>query len=292
MNISQRGVVGIRAVGTATAVLVLAVAAACGGGADRPASVTAQSITARPTSASSGPSVPPSVPPSTTPGGGESPTPTKTRRPTRHAADDLAPFFAEARLADGRLRTAAALVNADLGTEPVVHFREATVAAARATWPTATARAIPAGLPPDLLRAVLLVYSDLADRSVALRRVGPEADRADLLNCLHNGQEPAARFPADLATAQKLAAASPAVVVPPPDSRAVAEVALHLLYLNRLYGCDDECGGPVAQPPTITWKANPPVAPGAPATDGTIGGLGFRAKYQPGRGWEVDILAC
>ena len=293
MGLSPQRRVGVRAVYVAAAALLFVVAAACGGGADSPTSVTAE-----PTSVSSGSS----APPSTTPADGVgSPTPTATPRPptatprpTRDAADDLALFFAEARLADGRLRAAAALVNEDVGTEQVVHFREATVAAVRAIRAAAVAQAIPAGLPPKLFRAVLLVYSDVADRSAAFHRVshGP-VDRTDLLGCLRNGHVPATRFPGDLEAAQRLAAATPAVDVPPPDSRAAAEVALHVIYIVKLYGGCDNCGGPVAtEPPAVVWKANPSIAPGSPATDGTIGGIRFWAKYQAGRGWDVGILAC
>jgi hypothetical protein len=239
----------------------------------------------------------PSATPTPSPASGEgrgSPTPTTASpRPSRGAADELEPFFAQARLADGRLRAAAALVNADLGARSSVRFREATVAAARAAKPTAAARAIPGGLPPRLLGAVLLVYSDLADRSAALNQVGFESDGASLLECLRNGRGPAARFAADLAAAQKLAAASGAFDPAPPGSRTVAEVALQVWYVDGFYNGCGGCGGQLlTRPQTIVWKAEPAVAPGSPPTDGTIGGVRFWARYQAGRGWDVGLMAC
>ena len=69
---------------------------------------------------------------------------------------------------------------------------------------------------------MLLVYSDIMSRRMAMSRVGtvgtyPMSDYRDLLDCLHNGSLSAARYPGDLAAARNLAAQSPPVVSVPAD---------------------------------------------------------------------------
>ena len=78
----------------------------------------------------------------------------------------LAAFVAAAEHADGQLHHAAALVNGDIGATSM-RFTPATLAAIRDLDNAPAARAVPAGLPTELLREVLVVYADLASRTGA-----------------------------------------------------------------------------------------------------------------------------
>jgi len=240
--------------------------------------------------------------------GGESSETTRSRRsttttttstststtPRRSAADDLAAYFDAARATDERLTIAARLVNAGIGPDEL-RFDQATVDAISAAEPKVAAAAIPAGLEPDLLRAVMLVQNDLASRHAALVRIevgtfpAGEYQAQYVLTCLGNGSGAKARFTTDLAAAEAAAASAPPVVVAPADSRAAAEVAIRLqdIAIQNL-GCDS-CGGAV--PPElapITWQQEP----GEPPWDGRIGDLQFRARYTAENGWEVQLNAC
>jgi hypothetical protein len=80
---------------------------------------------------------------------------------------------------------------------------------------------------------------------------------------------------------------------PRPTPGRAAEVALYVWYIDGFYNGCGNCGGPVlTRLPAITWQAGSPAAPGSPPTDGTIGGIGFWAHHQAGRGWDVGVLAC
>ena len=90
------------------------------------------------------------------------------------AASDLAPFFAAAAHEDTKLKAAAALVNGDVGKTQVT-FDQATVDAVRSLDPKAVADTIPNGLEPGMKRDVLLVYSDIMSRTMAMSRPMPSA---------------------------------------------------------------------------------------------------------------------
>jgi hypothetical protein len=175
------------------------------------------------------------------------------------------------------------------------------MAALKALDTTAAARAIPGGMPAELLRRVLLVYSDLVSRSRSLTAVlrysslpalptGGQ-DARDVLRCLGNGAPAAARFDADLASARALAEATQPVTVAPPDSRATAEVAVRVSFTDLANSGCGSCGGEVfTRLPTLIWQ--PKDEPYVGHSDGTVNGIRFRANYQAGRGWDVMIWAC
>jgi hypothetical protein len=219
-----------------------------------------------------------------------------TTAPRRTAADDLARFFAQAAGIDQKLHAAALLINGGIGMTSV-QFNQATVDAVAAADPAPSAAAIPAGMTPDLLRAVILVQSDLASRWYAFDPVlrGPEGppaqERTRVLTCLANGARAAGRFDADLAAARALAAVSAPVRIARPASHAAAEVAIRLAFVDEANAGCDSCGGSVAaEPPAIVWRqiANPYSG----HWDGTAGRIPFRASYRPGRGWKVELNAC
>jgi hypothetical protein len=234
-------------------------------------------------------------------------TTTTTARPS--AAGDLAAFFASAAASDQRLKAAAALVNGDISRTQLVVTR-ATEKAIAAAVPTASARAIPAGLPPGLLLPVLLVQSDLVSRYWAMRGWAPHgllapADNANpvpiadwwaryALTCLGNGAVAAARFDADVAAARAAAAAAPPVTAVPPYSRAAADLAILLNDIEgRNAGCLS-CGGTrETSLPTIMWYATPRPMPNSDKrADGDIHGIAFSAHYAPAKGWTIEVWAC
>ncbi len=215
------------------------------------------------------------------------------------AADSLAAFFAAARADDARIRAAARAVNREIGPTSV-RFSRATVKAVEASAPESTARALPAGMTPDLLRATLIVYADLATRSSALNpdldfidtgRTWPRTDPdvVRFLDGLHRGSLVARAYPADLAAARALAAAKPPIAPARQDSRAAAELAIWIAVVKLGNGCN---GG---NPPVlrslvpIVWKAT--LIPGS-RLDGSIGGLVFHAAYAADSGWTVGLDAC
>lgn len=209
------------------------------------------------------------------------------------ATDGLQAFTDEVRRLDTLLKTTAGMINSDLGAGPTVHFRQATRDAAAGVNPAKLSQAIPAGLDPDLLRAVLVVYSSVAARSAAFRPiVSGESARDQILRCLQNGSVAAKTFAADFAALRSLAAASAPIHAAAPASRAAGERALRLAEVALSYACYPGCGGPVfRQLATLVWKKTPP-AQGTLASDGTIGGIPFTADYRAGRGWAVMIIAC
>lgn len=270
--------------------LLAASVAACGGsrgtGPPAPAASPSSGTSAgtprpAPTSAATTPGTTPDGPSATgSPG---------RLRPTSAAAG-LASFFTEVERSDLRIRTAAGLINGDVGATGAIEFRPETLAAMRAAWPpAAVARAVPAGLPPALLRSVLLVYSDLAARAAAVAMTGHETGRVDQLSCLARGAAPAVRFRDDVAALRAQADAAPAFAAVPPDSRAAAEIQLRTAYID---GFNAGCGGHVFTELTpIVWQTRT-LPGGEPPVDGTIGAASFRAGYKPGSGWHVTILAC
>lgn len=254
----------------AVAAVVATVAAGCGQTAKAPGgSVTAGST---------------QPPPATTPATGPAPT----------AAAGLGRYFSAARHADAAIHHAAVLINAEVGVSGVPRFSQATKAAVAAADPLPAAAAIPAGLRPNLMWAVLRVQNDLEARWYAFKPVlsgprGPE-DRSYLMICLGGGAPAAARFPADLRAARRLAATLPPVRHVAARSRAAANLAIRLrLIVLANSGCDS-CGGYLFNRlPAVVWR---PVTAGATRFDGTAGRIPFRARYDPGSGWDVLLNAC
>jgi hypothetical protein len=219
-----------------------------------------------------------------------------TTQARKTAADGLAGYFAAARLADARIHHAAALINAEIGAAGAPGFSQATKDAVAAADPLAAAAAIPAGLRPDLMWAVLRVQNDLESRWYAFRPgtdgvLSPPGDeRSDLMRCLGLGAPAAARFPADLRAARRLAATLPPVRHVPARSRAAANLAVRLrLIVLANSGCEN-CGGYLyARLPRVVWR---PSTAGDTTFDGTADGILFQARYHPGSGWDVLLNAC
>lgn len=217
------------------------------------------------------------------------------------AAAQLTAFFAAAGRADSQLRHAAALVNGDIRATSIL-FRPATLAAVRGIQLAPVAAALPAGLPAGMLRAVLVVYGDLASRSGAFNGVrmygssgrelpigGPDAQ--SVLGGLRNGAPAAARFSGDLAAARALAQRTPRVTVAAPDSRPALELALRLQYINLGNNCSEDFGGyaPTSLVP-IVWQ---PGAGQRPSHyGGLVDGIRFTADYTVQHAWKILIYAC
>lgn len=273
--------------GAVCLVVVLALGVgACGGGAPPAPAPT--------TSASTTPTTTPTPTPTTAP----TPTPTGTPAPTptASAADDLAAFVEAARAADTRLRAAAALINGSVrSTAVVVDAR--TVEAVDASHPWAVVATIPAGMPPELLRAVLTTYSDLVSRHRAMSRfteVGTftrgEYTADDMLACLPNGSPAAARFAADLAAVVTLAGSTSPLPGTDPASQEAAEVAMRAELIVLANGGCDKCGGYVAtELAPVTWDD---AAPGATTRTGTLTEITFAVTYAAGEGWTARFNAC
>jgi hypothetical protein len=219
------------------------------------------------------------------------------RAPT--AAKSLAAFFAAARADDARIRAAARAVNREIGPTSV-RFSRATLRAVEASTPDRTARALPAGMDADLLRATTIVYSDLATRASALNptldfigieetRPRTDPDVVRFLDGLHRAALIARAYPADLAAARALAAATAPIAPVAAISRAAAELAIRVAVVKLANGCN---GGnpPVLRylVPIVWTTAITPDGRG----DGTIGGLLFHVTYAASSGWTVRLDAC
>lgn len=229
------------------------------------------------------PSAPASAQPAT-------PAPSLSAKPT--AAQQLTDFFSAVARIDAQLRSAAVLVNGEIDADGAA-FSAATVAAIEAIEPAEVVREIPGGLPPELLRRVLLVYSDLVARRLGLSGVehaGPAPDANLLewvLECLASGGVAADRFAQDLADLRAAAASVPAVPSAAPDSKAAAEVAIRAqAILSGARACGSCFGTAQTTLAALVWKGS--------GTDwhGTVGGVPFRASYAIGTGWVVSVESC
>jgi hypothetical protein len=209
--------------------------------------------------------------------------------PQPTAAQLLEPFFAAAVTMDDQLRTAAAAINA--AGPPWDAVADDLARQVQAADIEVVDRTIPAGLPAELLRSVILVYSDLSSRRAAMEsfsstRSSEEPFDRDLLAELANGHAAAVRFADDLAAARSLASSLPPFTVAAPDARPTAELLLLLQYVHKgNWGCDSRGGFVATELPPIDWQTE---------TSGTIGDppTEFTATIGPGRQWRVDILAC
>ncbi|HVC69160.1 MAG TPA: hypothetical protein VNC61_02730 [Acidimicrobiales bacterium] len=132
---------------------------------------------------------------------------------------------------------------------------ERTTNAVTAADPAATARTIPAGLPPHLLLPVMLVQSDLMsrysallgfDRAITATSAGvvsvSDQSAQEALACLSNGTQAAASFGTDLVAARATAANTPPISVAAPDSRAAADLAVLIQNLNGRSSACMSCG--------------------------------------------------
>ena len=279
------------AVAAATTAVLVAGLAGCGSTVAPGTGRTATSPAPAPTSAATSP-----APATTSP----APAISSPAPPRASAADQLVGFFAAAQLADARLKHAAVLVNEGIGTTSI-RFSPAALAAVNALDMTPVAHAIPAGLSAELLRRVLLAYSDLESRTMSLVRVSEYAhypsplpmsgqEGSYIYGCLRNGAPAAARFGGDLASVRALAQATQPVTVARPDSRPAAELAARIAFINGTNSGCASCGGAVFTSLTpVIW--HPTYVSGVGHSDGTIGGIRFTAHYGA-QGWQVQIWAC
>ncbi len=209
--------------------------------------------------------------------------PATTAPSSATAADALAAFFAAAESLDVQIADAAVAFNAgwDIGAMTMTAAGETAVNALDAD---PVAALIPAGLSPNLERAVLAVYADLDSRIAAmqgsLNRMYPGA-YDDVIYCLvDNGQTSFLRFDADLAQAKSLAALEPAPMAAP-DSEEAGILAVRIVTIHGMnVGCD-ECGG-------VQYDSHIPVDwPGRTV----LGGTPFEANFVGGA-WDILIYAC
>ncbi len=225
--------------------------------------------------------------PSTTSPSATTVEPTTTQPVQPSSADTLAPFFAAAETMDQQLRDAAAAINgAGPPWDTVSEELASTVRAADIDAVTAT---IPAGLPHELLDAVMLPYSELSSRRAAMKsfsytRTPDDPHQYDLLAELANGHEAAQRFDGDLAAARALAASLPPVTPAAYDSRETAELLVILDMVHKSnFGCDSRGGAISTDIPTATWTSD---------TGGYLGSDEFTATLGPDGQWEAYIIAC
>jgi hypothetical protein len=216
--------------------------------------------------------------------------------PAPTAAGDLAAYFAAAEIADARIRAAAVAVNRDIGPT-TVHITRSTRNLILASSPRQAEKAIPAGMQPDLQRAVLLVQSELVARSAAFNGIRTadtlplsDPESVFMLGAFRIGSGIAHRYPADLAAARALARANPPLRTVRADSRRSAELALQIAIINgENNGCSSAGGYLYTRPRPIRWKT---AVIGDRRFDGTIGGIMFAATYNPAGGWNVELNAC
>ncbi len=258
-------------------------------GTPAPATSTAPAATGTPTGAasSSRPTSPAPTSPSRTSG---------STRPAATAAADLAAYARAARRVDDLLHNAATKINGGI-TSTEIRVDAATSQAVREADPGLAAAAIPPGMNSALLRATLLVQSDLIVRRAAFNRFSyggvfprDQEPGSGMLGCLANGAKGAARFDADLAALESLAARSAPVRVAAADSQAAAEIAVRVRQLMLAHNGCAGCGRTI-QPELVpmTWSRVP--VHGSRA-EGVIGAIGFEAEYTPSNGWTAVVFAC
>ena len=203
---------------------------------------------------------------------------------------------------DESLKAAAAAANGAIGTEKIT-VSQGTVDAINAANPSAAATKIPPGLPLDVLQQVILVQGDLFSRFYAFRGFGmsvtqpgqtevvPVSDQRAtyLLGCLKNGSTPARLFATDLTAARAAAAQVPPVPATDPSSRASADLAVRLQYVELANSGCMNCGGARFTTLKVTWH---PIDLAGKPWDGDVDTIPFAAHYTVGSGWAVQIDAC
>ncbi len=274
----------------ASLLLMAGLAAGCGSSARNATTATssapAATVTTTTTTVTAGPSPTVPAPVATTAAA-------TTTVPGPTAYDQLAPFIRAAQKMDLQLSTAARLING--AGPPWTQPLPATVSSAvQAADLAPVAATIPAGLPRELLRRTVLVYSDLASRRYSIRWFGPEGfpyeesnpqAQSLLMEALANGAPAAARFPSDLAGLAGAARTVAPFTQAGSTSRAEAELLL-LVQLTDMAngGCASTGGQVLTTLPAIVWAPHDDVS-------GTISNIDFKAQIVDGA-WRVTILAC
>jgi len=208
-------------------------------------------------------------------------------------------FFAAARADDARIRATARTINREIGPTSV-YFSRATMNTVKASAPRRTARTMPAGMDADLLRATMIVYSDLASRAAAFNQVvefasevrpRTDPDVSRFLDALGRGSLVARAYPADLAAAQALAATKPPILPAGFQSRAAAELAIRIELVKLANNGCNSSGVPVLRYlPSIVWKTT--MTPAGDRLDGSIRGIAFQVAFTAANGWTVGLRAC
>jgi len=232
--------------------------AACGtGGSATPEPASAIPMMSAPNTSAPSTSAP-TTPAPTTPAP-TAPAPIGATRPS--AASQLAGFIAASGRLDRRLKAAALLVNGSIHSDVIV-VTTTTARAVGAAEPTAGTlwNTLPAGLPPALRDAALLVGSDLVSRYDAMRWArysetyrfdGPRPPKGqeqlhsgyDQIARLGNGHEAAARFAADLARLRTFAARTARITEQRQSSPAALDVAVRVAAIEIMNGGCDSSGG-------------------------------------------------
>jgi len=215
------------------------------------------------------------------------------------AGDQLAGFFAAAGRVDRQISATAALVNSGFGAQSIA-FTPDTAAAVLALDLRSLVVAMPGAMPAVLQRQVLLVFSELTSRGDALKAIleyqheqipRDSASARFLIRNLGQGAPAAARYPADLAATRRLAASLSPFAAVAPDARASAAIAVQAHYIIGMNGGCASTGGWIETTPIpLVWKHGVDFM--GQRTDGTIGGIIFRADYTSASGWQIFINAC
>jgi len=220
---------------------------------------------------------------------------------TARSTTELAPYFAAAERADANLRRAATMVNGGMSKDRL-RIRPEVVPAIEVAAPDRLRSVIPAGMPPELMRSVLLTYSDLASRYYAMRFVAAAGDPRrevvvlrsneisptleEILLGLGEGAPAARRFAGDLAGAKALAARY-RLSGAGPRSRAAAEIAVRTHQIESANGCCEETGGEVfTDLVPVTWTGG---REGRSWT-GKVNNIGFHTNWT-GDTWDVQLAA-
>lgn len=192
--------------------------------------------------------------------------PTETTTPRATALPQLRPFIAAATRMDQQLHVAARAINA--AGPPWKTISPTLTSTVMAADIHVIDRALPAGLPDELRRATLTVYSDLSSRRAAMESFtiahtaaeydpsynhwGPE----QLLAELGRGAAAARRFDADLARLEAVARSTHAFTRAAASSRATGERLLLIDLVHKAnWGCDARGGGVVTDLPRIRWTS-------------------------------------
>ena len=216
-----------------------------------------------------------------------------------NALETLAPFITAAKADDARIRAAAAALN-KVATPTTLTFNRTTAATAAAARPNRTEVALPAGMPNALMSASLQVYSDLVSRAtpfgfIAMMKDGTvsrtDVSLEQILVGLKKNSTIAARFPADLAALQRVAARTAPVPHYKADSRTAADRFLLITWVwDANHGCASTSGYASGYLPKIVWKQQGQY-------EGTIGssghgdGIAFDVWFQQGT-WMGELNAC
>ena len=201
---------------------------------------------------------------------------------------------------DRALRSAAVLVNAGI-TAQTINVSARAFAAVDAINPGSLVSSLPGGMAARLKQQSLLVFSDLVARRCAYKRLQENRSEMPLpslsrdgrmtLQALAEGAAPAARFAADLAALRSAASAAAAFTPAASTARATAEIAVRTAYIvGRNSGCEESGGWVETELVPLVWRQSADVFGGR--TDGTVGGIVFRADYHTGDGWSVRLWAC